>query len=116
MVARISRDELRAMIDRADPFVLLEALPPAYFEDAHLPGALNMPHDQVEALAPSLIPSRSTDVVVYCANAPCANSTIAARKLLALGYTNVREYAEGKEDWVTAGLPTERAAAAPSAH
>jgi rhodanese-related sulfurtransferase len=114
MVARIARDELRAMIDRSDPFVLLEALPTAYFEDAHLPGALNMPHDRVDALAPVLIPSRSTEVVVYCANAPCPNSEIAARRLAALGYTNVREYAEGKEDWVNAGLPIERGAAAPA--
>lgn len=114
MVARISRDELKLKLDRSDPFVLLEALPPAYFEDAHLPGALNMPHDQVDALAATLIPSLSTEVVVYCANTPCKNSEIAARKLLALGYANVREYVEGKEDWVNAGLPVERGAATPA--
>jgi rhodanese-related sulfurtransferase len=114
MVARISRDELELKLDRADPFVLLEALPPTYYEDAHLPGALNMPHDQVDALASHLIPDRSTEVVVYCANAPCPNSEIAARRLIALGYTNVREYAEGKEDWVNAGLPVELGAATPA--
>ena len=113
MIARISRDDLRAIIDRADPFVLLEALPAAYFEDAHLPGAQNMPHDHVDALAATLIPDRTTTVVVYCASLPCPNSEIAARRLSALGYTDVREYAEGKEDWVNAGLPVERGAAAP---
>lgn len=111
MVARISRDELKLKLDRSDPFVLLEALPATYFEDAHLPGALNMPHDRVEALAPTLIPDRSTEIVVYCANLPCPNSEIAARRLIALGYANVREYADGKEDWVNAGLPVERGAA-----
>jgi len=25
-----------------------------------------------------------------------------------MGYTNVRDYAEGKEDWIRAGLPMER--------
>ena len=30
--------------------------------------------------------------------------------LAALGYTNVREYAEGKQDWIEAGLPVERGA------
>ena len=111
MVARISRDELKLKLDRSDPFVLLEALPATYFEDAHLPGAQNMPHDQVDAHAAVLISDRSTEVVVYCANAPCPNSEIAARRLIALGYANVREYAEGKEDWVNAGLPVERGAA-----
>jgi rhodanese-related sulfurtransferase len=28
--------------------------------------------------------------------------------LAALGYTNVREYRDGKKDWVDAGLPMER--------
>ena len=71
---------------------------------------MNLPHDQVDTLAPSLIPTKATTVVVYCANLPCPNSEIAARRLMALGYTNVREYAEGKEDWVNAGLPVERGA------
>jgi rhodanese-related sulfurtransferase len=30
-----------------------------------------------------------------------------ARELAALGYTNVRDYAGGKQDWIDAGLPTE---------
>ncbi len=30
-----------------------------------------------------------------------------ARELAALGYTNVRDYAEGKQDWIDAGLPVE---------
>jgi rhodanese-related sulfurtransferase len=32
--------------------------------------------------------------------------------LAALGYTNVREYVEGKKDWRAAGLPLERSQAA----
>ncbi len=24
-----------------------------------------------------------------------------------MGYTNIREYKEGKQDWIQAGLPTE---------
>jgi rhodanese-related sulfurtransferase len=112
--SQISRTELRAKLDRRDPIVVLEALPSMYFEDAHLPGALNLPHDQVDTLAPTLIPSLSTEVVVYCANEPCPNSGIAARRLAALGYTNVREYAGGKQDWIEAGLPVERGAATPA--
>jgi rhodanese-related sulfurtransferase len=113
--ASISRDELKLKLDRGDALVLLEALPPMYFEDSHLPGALNLPHDRVDALAATLIPDLSAEVVVYCANAPCPNSGIAARRLTALGYTNIREYAEGKEDWITAGLPVEHGTATPVA-
>jgi rhodanese-related sulfurtransferase len=47
-----------------------------------------------------------------CASLECRNSEIAANKLIALGYTNVREYAEGKADWIEAGLPVESSVAA----
>jgi rhodanese-related sulfurtransferase len=35
---------------------------------------------------------------------------IAAAQLTKLGYTNVRKYAEGKQDWSEAGLPLEQGA------
>jgi rhodanese-related sulfurtransferase len=107
MIPRITRDDLKRKIDRRESFVILEALPPRYYEDVHLPGALNMPHDQVDALAPAMLPDKAAQIVVYCANGPCANSGIAAEHLVRLGYGNVREYYEGKEDWIGAGLPTE---------
>ena len=106
----ISRTELQQRIAAKDVTVL-EALPPAYHAREHIPGALNMPHDRVDELAAALVPDRSATVVVYCSNTACQNSTIAARRLGELGYTDVRKYAEGKEDWIGAGLPVETGAA-----
>ena len=63
------------------------------------------------ALAPELVPDRSAEIVVYCANSACRNSGIAAEALTALGYTNVRTYEAGKADWIEAGLPIEGSAA-----
>src|SRR3712207_2656395 len=100
MVTKISREELKAKLDRGEDVILVEALPPMYYEDAHLPGALNLPHDRVDELAPTLLPNKSARIVVYCANAPCPNSGIAARRLTALGYTSVLEYDDGKQDWI----------------
>jgi rhodanese-related sulfurtransferase len=62
----ISRDELKAKIDAGDRFTLVETLPAAAWEHQHLPGALNLPPDQVSALAPTLLPSMSAEIVVYC--------------------------------------------------
>ena len=112
MTTRISRDELQARLAAGKELILVEALPPKYFAEAHLPGAINLPHDQVDDLAPQLLPDRSAPIVVYCANAPCKNSGLAAERLAALGYTNVRDYHEGKADWIAAGLPVERGSAA----
>lgn len=107
MTHEISRDELLQCIESASPPVLLEALGAAYFDDAHLPGARNMPPDSVDTLAPMLIPDRDTAVVVYCSGT-CRNSEIAAERLTELGYTDVRVYLGGKEDWVEHGLPVIR--------
>ncbi len=62
-------------------------------------------------LAPELLPDRDATIVTYCSNTACQNSEIALRQLESLGYTNVRKYAEGKQDWIEAGLPVERGAA-----
>lgn len=107
VITTISREELFLSLRNGDPIVLVEALGAGYFADAHLPGALNMPPDQVDVLAPRLIPEHSTSVVVYCSGT-CQNSEIAAARLQDLGYHDVRVYLGGKEDWVEHGLPIER--------
>lgn len=115
MSRTITLDELRARIEANPALVLVEALGPMYYEDAHLPGAINIPHEQVDELAPALLPDRAAEIVVYCASGPCRNSGIAAGRLAQLGYENVADYHEGKQEWVAAGLPTETGAAAAAA-
>ena len=66
MVATISRDELKAKIDRGDDFVLVEALGEEKYRDWHLPGAINIPYNRVRELAPQLLPDKNADIVVYC--------------------------------------------------
>ncbi|HKG90793.1 MAG TPA: rhodanese-like domain-containing protein [Gemmatimonadaceae bacterium] len=66
MTATISRDELHAKITRGDPFFLFEVLGRPYWRKHHLPGALNLPPDQVTALAPQLVPDKAAEIVVYC--------------------------------------------------
>ena len=107
-VKGIDRRELKDKIDRHESFVLLETLSPEHFQHVHLPGAHNAPPDRVKELAPVLIPNKLTEVVTYCAGPTCEASARAARQLAALGYTNVRYYAGGKQDWTAARLPVER--------
>ncbi len=107
----ISRTDLQRKI-AAGAVTVVEALPAKYFNDKHLPGALNLPHDQVASLAPRLLPDRNAEIVVYCANAACRNSAIAGQALRDLGYSRVLEYTEGKQDWVDAGLAVESSAMA----
>lgn len=79
MINGITREELRAKLDRGESVVIVEALGPKYYEDAHLPGAINIPHTEVDELAPELLPDRSAQIVVYCSNRACQNSPWATR-------------------------------------
>jgi rhodanese-related sulfurtransferase len=108
MTTSISRTDLLARIEAGDPIVIVEALGPMYYDDAHLPGARNLPHDRVDELAAEVLPDRDAVVVVYCSNTACQNSVVASRRLEQLGYSNVLEYIEGKQDWIEAGLPVEQ--------
>jgi rhodanese-related sulfurtransferase len=107
MVATITRDELKEKVSRGDKFMLVETLPAQTYHHAHLPGAINLPPDRVSELAPALLPDKSAEIIVYCANPTWNASEKAARELAALGYTNVRGYTEGKKGWLDAGLPYE---------
>ncbi len=68
MTNTISRDELKQKIDNKDVFFLVETLPATAYHHAHLPGAINLPPDQVTSGAAKLIPNKSADIVVYCAS------------------------------------------------
>lgn len=111
MTSTITRDELQAAIFQGD-VVVVEALGPQYYEDAHLPGAINIPHTEVARLAPQLLPDKDAAIVTYCSNLACRNSEAAAAQLRSLGYTDVRKYAEGKDDWRAAGLALQSGAPA----
>jgi rhodanese-related sulfurtransferase len=105
---RIGREELRERMERSDGLVLVDALSPTSYAMSRLPGAINLPPDAVDEWAPRRIPDLGAEVVVYCMDADCDSSVVVARRLIELGYRDVRHYAEGKQDWVEAGLPLER--------
>jgi rhodanese-related sulfurtransferase len=62
--------------------------------------------------AATLLPDRDAEIVVYCANAQCQNSHIAAHRLSTLSYSKVAVYPGGKKDWEDGGMPLEPFAAA----
>lgn len=63
----ITRDELKEKIDRKDNFILVETLPATSYHHEHLPGAINLPPDKVRELAPTVLPDKAAEIIVYCA-------------------------------------------------
>lgn len=106
MVALITRDQLRAEID-AGTVTVVDALGGEYYQRQHLPGAIPLVEEDVAAQASQLLPDLTAPIVTYCSNPSCPNSQRVAERLSALGYTNLRKYREGIEDWVASGLPVQ---------
>jgi rhodanese-related sulfurtransferase len=101
----IETEELAVRLSSSVPPIVAEILGPQYFNRGHLPGAVNLPLDGFSENASRLLPEKGAEIVVYCASATCQNSDIAARKLVSLGYRNVRLYRGGKAAWQDAGHP-----------
>ena len=104
MTRNITRNELVDLIAAGEPVQFVETLRAEHFAQGHLPGAVHIHFEEVQERAPELLPDRDALIVTYCSNTACQNSRIAAEKLAKLGYTNVRRYEEGKQDWDEAGL------------
>ena len=107
MANTITREQIKDKLDKQVPMTIVEALPQKYFDDKHLPGALNIPHDEIRDRASDLLPDKQAFIVVYCANTECQNSKLATDTLHRMGYTNAVEYVEGKQHWLEGPLPVE---------
>jgi mannose-6-phosphate isomerase-like protein (cupin superfamily) len=103
----ITRDELRSAREHGS-VTIVDALPPAPYGERHLPGALNIIDEDSDARVGEVLPDRAATIVTYSTDAGCSRGPALADRLRALGYTDVRTYREGIEDWVGAGLQLDR--------
>jgi rhodanese-related sulfurtransferase len=64
-VPEISREELRSRLN--DPsLTIVDVLPEASFVEAHIPGALSLPLEDLADRAPQLLQNRDAEIAVYC--------------------------------------------------
>lgn len=104
----IARDELFRRLHDGQVLVL-DVRPEAEYAAGHIPGAVNVPHDQLAARLAEL-PERA-DIVAYCRGRYCVFAPDAVRALRARGFS-ARPLEGGLPDWRLAGLPvTARASA-----
>ena len=64
----ISTEGLKAKLDRNEDIKVVETLAPERYREAHIPGALNIPPEQIKELAPQLLPNKAAEIVPYCTN------------------------------------------------
>ena len=66
MESTISTEELNTKLARKDAIKVVETLAPERYREPPLPGALNIPPEQIKELAPQLLPNKDAEIVTYC--------------------------------------------------
>ena len=87
---------------REGSVTLLDVRPPEEFARGHLPGALNIPLDQLDAALGSF--TENVPVVAYCRGPYCVLSYDAVAQLRARGIEAIR-LEDGYPEWKAAGFP-----------
>ena len=91
----ISAAQLQAMIDDGQPLVLADVRTPLEFATGHIPGAVNLPLDDIVTWASTLNPLTRT----CCICQSGGRSATAANALVAMGFTQVYNLLGGMNDW-----------------
>lgn len=106
MKARISMQELKKHVDhKQSNEVILDVRTREEFAEGHIPGSLNIPHDEVAQKAAEL--KKYETVYIHCRSG--GRVQMAAAELERLGVTNlVCVVGSGMPDWEAAGFPVER--------
>lgn len=90
--------------ERKEPFQIIDLRTPELYEKGHIPGAIQVNIEDLDARLSSL--KKDVTSVVYCYNITCHLATRAALQLAQKGY-KVRELVGGWEEYVKYQLPVE---------
>lgn len=105
----IDAETLKQKMDKNEDFVFLNVLPADKFREEHIPQSENIPYDDENLIqkVENKTSSKDDEIIVYCANTECDASDKAAEKLEDQGFTNVKDFAGGLQEWKDAGHSTE---------
>ena len=109
-VKTISTEELKKQIDEDPDLVLVDIRTPAEIEN--MGGTIkatqnvNIIRGWLEFKITGVAQNKDTPIVVFCGGG--LRSPMAADTLTKMGYTNVKDYADGFLGWKKAGLPVQK--------
>ena len=83
---------------------VLDVRTPAEYAEGHVPGAVNVPHDQVVSRLAEI--PKDKDVVLYCRSGRRAG--LAADVLAAHGYSRLSHLEGDMQAWTEAGRPVQK--------
>ena len=102
----VARAGLEKRIEAKDPdLVVLDVRTPAEFAAGHVPGARNVPHDQVAVRLEELASIKDSQVVVYCRSG--RRAALAEGVLRQAGFSRVLHLEGDYQGWEGDGRPVE---------
>ena len=93
---KISAEDAKARMDSGDTIVILDVRTKEEYDAGHIAGAILVPNETIVDKQPELLPDLDAEILVYCRSGN--RSAQAAKKLIAIGYTNVVDFG-GIIDW-----------------
>lgn len=105
-VSVIDSDSLKKMVDEKSQFVLLDVRMPSEIKRMGKIDATQnkeIPRGWLEIRIGNLVADKNTPIVTYCGGG--IRSAFAADTLTQMGYTNVKNYADGFLGWEGKGYP-----------
>lgn len=102
----VALDEMKQLYDEGMT-VILDARGPGEYAEGHIPGAVNIPYDELAQYLETLQSEAPMDlsVVCYCRGLACDLSDHLATELRMMGYADVKVYKGGWDGWTEAGHP-----------
>ncbi len=93
---QIDQETARQMMAQDDGHVIVDVRRPDEYEAGHIPGAICIPNESIDAERPEELPNLYQTILIYCRSGN--RSKQAAEKLLRMGYANLYEFG-GIIDW-----------------
>jgi rhodanese-related sulfurtransferase len=87
---QITMSEAVKMMKDEKNYIILDVRRPDEYSEGHIPGAINVPNEEIGSAEISELPDKSQLILVYCRSG--RRSKEASEKLAGLGYTNIVEF------------------------
>ncbi len=98
--------EVKAKLDRGEPFHFIDVREDHEFAKDHARGARHLGRGILERDIETEIPDKQAEIILYCGGG--FRSALAADSLQQMGYSNVRSMEGGIRAWREAGYPLEQ--------
>ncbi len=102
-------EDMQAIINNKD-IIIVDARDDDFYYAGHIPGAINIPLQEVESFIHDFISriSFETSVIIYCEGYGCDMGERLAVILEDFGFSNLMVYDGGIEEWESYGMPIEK--------